>query len=144
MKKPFVSNWVKAIEYFCWAYFISQIVAVIIRLWSGSDFGHFITMMLLLPSFAFFYAGRYMVSVPVKAKESRRIGLLWAGMAIFLDFLIYIVLAGFPFIRIYLFGLPFLAITYFAVLVAPNMFKRQTQYAGQSQPPILDKPGEDS
>lgn len=144
MKKPFVSNWVKAVEYFCWAYFISQIVAVIIRLWSGSDIGHFITMMLLLPSFAFFYAGRYMAAVPVKPKENRRIGLLWAGLAIFLDFLIYFVIAGFPFIRIYLFGLPFLAITYLAVLVAPFMFKRQTQYASQNQSPILDKPGQDS
>lgn len=144
MKKPFVSNWIKAIEYFCWAYFISQIVAIIIRMWSGTDIGHFITMMLLLPSFAFFYAGRYLATVPVKAKENRRLGLLWAGMAIALDFAIYFVIAGFPFVRIYLYGLPFLAVTYLAVLVVPFLFKRQTQFAGANQPPILDNPGEDS
>jgi hypothetical protein len=144
MKKPFVSNWVKAIEYFLWAYLISQIIAIIIRFWSGSDIGHFITMMLLLPSFAFFYIGRYLATVPVKAKENRRLGLLWAGMAILLDFGIYIVIANFPLVRIYLYGLPFLVITYLAVLLVPFLFKRQTQTASQDQPPILDKPGQDS
>ena len=138
MKKPFVTNWLKAIEYFMWAYLISQIIAIIARIVTGSDIGHFCAMMIMLPSFAFYYSGRYLATVPVAAKENRRLGLLWMGMAFLMDFLIYFLIARFPLVRIYLYGLPFLLITYILTFVVPFAYKRQKPTPSEVAQPNLD------
>ncbi len=119
MSKRFITNWVKAIEYFFYAYLISMFFALVFWVAIGLDFVRWIFMILLMPPLLYTFSRKYFQTETTPAKEYRRLALFWMALLIFLDLLVFVLVARYSFVRVFIYSQPFPVLLYAAAYFAP-------------------------